>query len=162
MGGAITRGGGGPWPPGPPPGAAYANYCQHEKSAKRCTFKTFKLVGDNIDKNINPQDVRIDSQTVSLHYFHSYAVRDRIDLSNYEDDPCFVDSASVLPHLSTVLPSSEDLEAISENFIHLVARILIVYIPYFSTIGAGFKKQHITHEFYSEMAEKSEVVCTCV
>ena len=28
--------------------------------------KTFKLVGDNIDKNIKPHDMRLDSQTKSL------------------------------------------------------------------------------------------------
>ena len=60
----------------------YSNLDQHVGIANACNFKTFKLVGDNIDKNINPQDVRLDSQTVSLHYFHSYAVRDRIDMSN--------------------------------------------------------------------------------
>ena len=40
----------------------------------------FKLVGDNIDKNVHPTYQRSDHQTQSLHYFHAYAVVDCIDL----------------------------------------------------------------------------------
>ncbi len=49
------------------------------------TFPSFKLVGDNIDKEVKPRDMRSDHQTKSLHYFHSYAVLDRIDLSGVSD-----------------------------------------------------------------------------
>ena len=45
----------------------------------------FKLVGDNIDKNIRPSDQRFHRQTRSLHYFHLYAVRDRVNFSNTTD-----------------------------------------------------------------------------
>lgn len=47
----------------------------------------FKIVGNNIDKNVRPSHQRIDHQTQSLHYFHSFAVRDRVDLSAYSDQP---------------------------------------------------------------------------
>ena len=43
-------------------------------------FTTFKIIGDNLDKNVKPRDMRIDFQTRSLHYFHACAVQDRIDL----------------------------------------------------------------------------------
>ena len=44
-------------------------------------IKTFKLVGDNnIDKNVKPDDMRHDNQSKSLHYFHTYALSDRIDM----------------------------------------------------------------------------------
>ncbi len=33
----------------------------------------FKLVGDNIDKNVRPSLQRLTHQTRSLHHFHSYA-----------------------------------------------------------------------------------------
>lgn len=43
------------------------------------TSLPFKLVGDNIDKNVRPRYLRSSiHRTESLHYFHSYAVRDRI------------------------------------------------------------------------------------
>ena len=49
------------------------------------SLTTYKSVGDDIDMNIKPRDMRSDHQTKSLHYFHAYTVRDRIDLSKYED-----------------------------------------------------------------------------
>ena len=35
-------------------------------------IRTYKIVGDNIDKNIQPRDMRYEHQTRLLHYFHSY------------------------------------------------------------------------------------------
>ena len=48
---------------------------------------TYKLIGDNIDKTVKPRDMRIGSQTQSLHYFHTYAHKNRIDVSHMEDQP---------------------------------------------------------------------------
>ena len=42
----------------------------------------FKIVFDNIDKNVAPRFMRNEHQTRSLHYVHSYAVKDRLDFSN--------------------------------------------------------------------------------
>ena len=56
-----------------------------------CTLPTFKLVGDNLDKNVRPCDMRIDYQTQALHYFHMYAVRDRINLAEFADNPSLPD-----------------------------------------------------------------------
>ena len=38
---------------------------------------TYKLVGDNLDKNVRTQDMRSDHQTQSFHFFHTYAVKDK-------------------------------------------------------------------------------------
>ena len=43
---------------------------------------SYKIVGDNIDKNIRASFQRIDHQTKSIHYFHTFAAKDRIDFSN--------------------------------------------------------------------------------
>lgn len=45
----------------------------------------FKIVGDNIDRNIRPSMQRLTHQTRSLHHFHSYAVKDRVDWSKVSD-----------------------------------------------------------------------------
>ena len=89
----------------------------------------FKITGDNIDKNIRASFQRSDHGTISLHHFHSFASRDRIDLSALSDED---------PDLSTVigdidaekfLPSEQDIEKIKEEFCILVARyVLIVYL----------------------------------
>lgn len=39
------------------------------------------MVGDNLDKNVSRRYQRIDRQTQSYHFFQTYAVGDRIDLS---------------------------------------------------------------------------------
>ncbi len=49
---------------------------------------TYKLIGDSIDKNITG-DLRSDHQTRSLHYFHSYTVRDHVDITGVSPDPTF-------------------------------------------------------------------------
>eukprot|EP00731_Ephydatia_muelleri_P005283 Em0002g1459a len=40
----------------------------------------FCLVGDNVDKTIGPRDMRLNNQSKSLHFFHVYAVKDRVDV----------------------------------------------------------------------------------
>ena len=45
----------------------------------------FKIVADNIDKNVRPSYQRINRQTVSLHYVHALAVYDRIDFLALSD-----------------------------------------------------------------------------
>ena len=43
-------------------------------------WSVFKIVGDNVDKNVKPRFMHIHSQTRSLHYFHAYAVKDHLNL----------------------------------------------------------------------------------
>lgn len=57
-----------------------------EETANGCSFCWFKLYGDNIDKNIKRRHVHSDRQIISIHYFHSYAVKDRIDSSSFSDN----------------------------------------------------------------------------
>ncbi len=46
----------------------------------------FKVVFDNIDMNVKPRYMRGDFQTRSLHYVNAYAVKDRINFSQFSDD----------------------------------------------------------------------------
>ena len=121
------------------------------------SLKTYKLTGDNLDKNVKPTDYRVDSQTKSLHYFQTYAVRDRIDLSSYDDTPPVVDESNI--NTKTLLPSESDYEQLTRNFSHHAARVLKEYMPFFSSFGSGLER-HIRHCYYEEMLQKSEVVST--
>ena len=114
-----------------------------------------KLVGDNFDKNIKPQDMRIDNQTKSLHYFHVYDVRDRIDLTDYDDEEPTPDISSI--SIDRILPSADDNLALCTNYSILIARVLRKHMPFFKEFGAGLER-HIRHEYYEEMSAKSEVV----
>lgn len=119
------------------------------------SMKTYKLTGDNLDKNVKPMEYRVDSQTKSLHYFQTYAVRDRIDLTSYDDTPPVLDESSI--STKSLLPSESDYKQLTKNFTHHVARILKEYMPFFSSFGSGLER-HIRHQYYEEMSQKSEIV----
>ena len=48
-------------------------------------LQSYKLVGDNIDKCVRAQYIRFESghDNKSLHYFHYFAVLNRIDFMKY-------------------------------------------------------------------------------
>ena len=78
----------------------------------------FRIVGDNVDKNIRPSFQRCDRQTKSLHYFHSFAVKDRVDFQTLSD------ATPINPPIdsSKLLPSSEDIAMFKSDAEVLVAR----------------------------------------
>ena len=80
-------------------------------------WQGFKIIGDNVDKNVKPSFMRINTSTLSLHYFHSYAVLDRVDLSGIPDiqPPGTCD-------LLALLPSSGDVDMLKQQFSILISR----------------------------------------
>lgn len=74
----------------------------------------FKIVGDNFDKNFRRTFQRI---TQSHHYFHMYAVKDRVDLSNISDLP-----RDGVIDVSLLLPQSSDHDEMLKNFTTLISR----------------------------------------
>ena len=115
----------------------------------------FKLVGDNIDKNVRPRYMRGDHQSQSLHYFHCVAVKDRIDLSQVSNACSFINHDEM--KLEVLLPSHEDYENLQKNITVLISRLLVQHIPFFKE-GRSSVTQHIEHQYSVEMAEKSKVV----
>ena len=87
---------------------------------------TYHIVGDNIDKNIKPRNMTSDHQTRSLHYFHAYAVRDRIDLSSFSSDQPVPDMGQM--NFDSLLPSSDDVGALYDNLAVMVGRIIRTYV----------------------------------
>ena len=112
-------------------------------------------MGDNIDKEVRPRQMRSDYQTRSVHYLHTYAVRDRIDLSAISDQAPSVEISSI--DLINLLPNAEDDECLQRKFAILIARVLLQYSPYFSRFGQAVEG-HIEHKYSYEISLKSEVV----
>ena len=129
----------------------------------------FKLVIDNVDKNIRPTFQRIDRQTQSVHYCHTIAIQDRIDLSEYSEVSC-----NNLVNFSDFLPNTQDLELIKKDLqilVHRLAcviyitnpslctfrRVIVQYIPSFSA-EEEFVQWHIPSKFSEQMSKKSVVV----
>lgn len=66
-----------------------------------------KLCGDNVDWTVTPCSICADRQTQSIHYVHSYAVRDRIDMSGLSDiQPTSKPSMSEV--ISKILPTAHE------------------------------------------------------
>ena len=116
---------------------------------------TYRIVGDNIDKNIKPRNMTSDHQTRSLHYFHAYAVRDRIDLSSFSTDLPVPDLQQI--DFDSLLPSRDDVDVLHANLAVLVGCILRKHMPFFDKYASGLGR-HIMHEYTDHMSTKSEVV----
>lgn len=129
-------------------------------SAKQqCTG--FKIVGDNLDKSVKARYMRLGgSHNQSLHYFHSFAVLDRIDFSslpNIHPQQCL---NSPEKRALSLLPSSDDDKALKKLFVTHVSRILTTHLPVFKLMFEDVTEWHIEHEYYKQMSTKSEVVST--
>ena len=116
---------------------------------------SYKLVGDNIYKTVRPRHMRMDSQNRSLHYFHVYGVRDRIDVSRLDDQPSLPSLSDI--DVTSLLPNTDDEKALMDLFSVHVARVLKKFMPFFAKFGNGLAR-HIQHQYSSEMSQKSEVV----
>lgn len=115
----------------------------------------FTIVGDNIDKTVRQRHQLIDRTTQSLHYFNSYAVRDRVDFSSL-DDRCpdvSVDNITA----ECLLPSQKDMQDMLSNFEILLSRILTKHMPPLRRYS-DVVVQHITHCHYTEMSKTSDIV----
>ena len=120
---------------------------------------TYRICGDNIDKTIRPRYMRCDGgKANSIHYFHSYAVADRINFSDLSEDTLPLPNVSNEQLAISLLPSIEDDVATCKNFATLVSRALVNNVDFFKLTFDGVVEWHIQHEFSEEMSKKSEIV----
>ena len=113
------------------------------------------IVGDNIDKTVKPRHVRVDRPTSSLHYFHSYAVKDRINLASQSDS--LPDPPNTPDHLS-LLPDNDDVSVMKRLFEIHVSCIIVEHIPFMKSAFGDMVEWHIQHKYYAETRKKSEIV----
>ena len=82
----------------------------------------FTIVGDNIDKNFRPSYQRQDRQTKSVHYFHAYAAKNRVDISALSDamPPAILSADVMLPDQSDVDKLLSDFETLTSRLVYCV------------------------------------------
>lgn len=128
----------------------------------------YTLCGDNIDKNVRRRYQRSDKTTISLHYFHMYGVKNRIDVSHLSDETpsCTLDKKA---KALLVMPSCDDDVQLKKNVAILISRVLVNHMEFFKFCFADVTCWHIKHQHYKEMSAKSVVVskheagvCVCV
>ena len=126
----------------------------------------YRLCGDNIDKTVKPRYMRSDShKTESIHYFHSYAVANRVDFSDLSERTPPLPSVDLWQLASSLLPSPDDDATMRNNFATHVSRVLVNNIDFFKVTFDGVVDWHIKHQFYEQMSRKSDVVSfssTCI
>ena len=135
----------------------------------------FKIIGDNIDMNFRRTFQRLDYSTVSQHFFHAFAVKDRVDLRDLSG--ISPNGANVID-VQQLLPSDGDIKLMKDNFITLISRydfscvycfmvffyfrVLVSHVERFMS-DATTVMWHIPHKFSKEMSEKSTTVSSdCV
>lgn len=77
----------------------------------------FKLVGDNLDKNFRRTFQRADYTTISHHYFHMFAVKDRVNLSELSDS-----QREGVIDVPLLLPTEDDHMKMRREFSILLSR----------------------------------------
>ncbi len=118
----------------------------------------YRLCGDNIDKTVRARYMRKEKRNSSLHYFHSYAVQNRIDTSLLSDVPPDDASSTTQDVAKSILPSHDDDVVLKNNIAVLVSRVLVQYIDFLKFSFDGVVDWHIKHQYYEEMSSKSCVV----
>lgn len=76
----------------------------------------YKFVGDNIDKRVKPSRQRAELKGLDLHYFHGYAVRDRLDMSEMSDKA----PSYVTPDPTKFIHSSDEIAALESELTILI------------------------------------------
>ena len=115
------------------------------------SLPTYKLVGDNLNKSIQPLE-EIGTYHKNIHlYFHSYAVKDRLELGSFEDSPSLSDLQK-----ANIEPTADDNIALKSNFVTLAARIIHNHMPFFKKTIGSIKP--ILCAYAKEMSQKSQVV----
>ena len=117
----------------------------------------FNICRDFIDKHVRRRHMRSDQQNVSLNYFHSYAVKDRVNLHDVSD-VAPANPPTVSDVLKVVLPTESDDGIIRDEFASLLARMVCDNMHYFKENYVDIVQRHIPHKYEIEMSSKSQVV----
>lgn len=99
-----------------------------------------------------------DSKDQDKHYFHSYAVADRIDFSMLSDKHVPASIKDQRQIALSLLPTLEDDMNVRNNICTLIARALFENMKFFTMTFDGVVNWHIKHKWHEEMSKKSVVV----
>jgi len=139
--------------PVPPPYSPLPITAQEESEYVESRFG-FKLVGDNVDKDVKPRHMRINHQTKSLHYFNVLAVQDRIPTFHLSEERMSTPSLEVNDFILT----NDDYTALKNYFAILISRILCNHMDFFKKVFGKHINHHIPHKYSAEMCRPTNIV----
>lgn len=117
----------------------------------------YTLCGDNIDKNVRRRYQRSDKTTISLHYFHMYAVKNRVDFTSESDD-CPSCTMNAQDKAIALMPTIDDDQQMRKNISIHMSRVLCTHMEFFKCCLSDVACWHMKHKYYKEMSTKSHVV----
>lgn len=119
----------------------------------------YTFVGDNVDERVKTRYMRVGTNIhLDRHYFHSYALADRIDFSDLSDRHIPTGIKDPRQIALSLLPTVEDDLNLRNNVCTLMARVFYENMQFFSRSFDGVVNWHIGHEWHGEMSKKSIVV----
>ena len=102
--------------------------------------------------------MRSSRQSLFSHYFHLYAVKDRVDLRALSDNPPSSPSIKSDEVCKMPLPIEKDSKSVHEYFSTHVARILVKNLPAKKLAFDDLVDWHIQHPHSWELRYKWEVI----
>ena len=110
---------------------------------------------DNFDLRQEVKDMTADNQNKDFHWTNHNCIKNRVSGSHLaNENPCC--KLSDLPN-GSVLPQAKDHINNREDYIVLVERIIVDYIPSSSFLKSSVQK-HIPHMYSKEMAQPTTKV----
>ena len=83
-----------------------------------------------MDNTVRPREETLETHSKSLHYFRSFAVRDRCDITSLADDPSLPEMDSI--NVDLVLPTAADHISFKKNMDVLMTRIIHGCMKFFN------------------------------
>ena len=117
-------------------------------------FKS-RVVGDNWDIEVKSRSQTTVKTDKSLHYFHMYAVTDRVYLENASRSKPRMSIKSLT--MDEFLPTSVVQEAFVEDLSDIIPCILVSYLKLYMPLHKAVT-EHIVHPHSEEMKKQSEWV----
>ena len=111
---------------------------------------------DNIDLAVQARHQTASHQNKSLHWTHTFAVKDRVAVDECLERALPQKNVEEL-EMSEILPSPEVQESVKASLVSLVLRILTKHLPSYKDFAVAVE-YHRSHPYSAAMRQKSEQV----
>ena len=102
-----------------------------------------RIVGDNWDLEVKARCQTKSQTNKSLHYFHAYAVKDRV-ISKGLDNTRPQKSIDEV-EMQEILPTAEVQESIISDLSKLIPRVIVAFLPPINHSGKLFSITYLIH-----------------
>ncbi|XP_019644096.1 PREDICTED: uncharacterized protein LOC109485103 [Branchiostoma belcheri] len=139
-----------------PPSSTYSTATIQKAISSISTYYPpwYQLIFDNLDFIITAKHQGHDDNNKNYHWVHQGSFQDRVssNLPNSAPQKALADF-----DLADVLPTEDIQQELRRNYIILIARVMVKYIPAFHSLK-DVAVWHIPHQYEEEMSKKSEQV----